>query len=1070
MTNKSSNPDQRTLAGRMFDYFFVKKTFAIILCLAIAVTGVIGYRFMIKESLPDLEVPQALIITSWPGATPELIEKEVTNIIERSLRDIDGIKRLRSGSMESVSIVSVEFRANANMTDSMAKLRRAVANAEPDLPKKSEKPSIEQVSVRDIPICTFAISGHVDERDLEKAARMLQKRLERTSGVRKVSLFGHRQEILQIRLDHNRIRSLGISPSLVFSMLETSNVDAPLGRFENPDYPFDMAFYGGWRDVETLRIMPVKRMSQGRLIRLGDIAEVDLGPARETTRTSVSWNGESFVQCVALSVFKTPGRDTIDLVRQAKETVNKTIKSSQWPEGLSCQIVTDESELIEDEVKKALSNGWQSMLLVFIVLFFLLSWREALVAALSIPLTFLGVMAVLWAMGYTFNVLVIIGLVLAMGLLVDDFILMMEGLHDGLFMERLGFVEAARRTIRLYATPSMSGSITTILVFVPLACIGGVDGKFIRVIPVTAAVCLILSYAISIIIDVPLSSGLLTGKKSALGKSRIDKFTVKVSDRLAGWLELKPLKSRRRAMGWVAAGIMLFVISLSAFFTMPSELYPKEDSRELGITVELPADSSLDYSARVGERVAGVLLAKPFFTNVLQVVGQKDAFLLGTISELLTNADDPYYIGFSCTLTPTKERDEPVYVISERLRRELNNALADVPGAEVVMTPLLGGSTAEDPIQIELVGDDMDRLREISYQVRQALQNIPGTVDVRDNLGQIQLEASLTPRREAMNFYHVREDDLSLQLRILTTMEKSGRYRMNGIDKDLKIYVGTLHSDGIRRVDGPTQWEDIAHLAVVNEVDEIVPVSNLVDWEYRQKPPVIIHHEGVRAVTVKARTHGMTAGEILNRLVPDMDKMKADWPKGFDYIVGGEKQAGEETFSSVRRVFVLAMAAVFAILVLLFDSFRQPAIILFAVVGGLTGVLGGFFLLNMPMSFTAAIGIVALVGINVNDAIVMISTMNNHRRQGLSLRLSAARGAADRLRPIVSTTVTTVIGLIPLALADPAWKPLCLAVIFGELASTVISIVLIPCLFLMLTPNNPGYVTTNMEPAMLQSS
>jgi multidrug efflux pump subunit AcrB len=1061
MTDKSNN---RPFYTRVFEYFFINRTFAIVLALAIVVAGVVGYRSMIKESLPDLEVPQALIVTAWPGAAPELMEKEVTNIIERALRDIDGLKRLRSGSMESVSVVSVEFRADADMADSMTKLRRAVANAEPELPKKAEKPSIEQISVRDIPICTLAISGCVDTGVMHKAAKLLKRHLERTSGVRKVSLFGHRREILQVRLDRHRLRGFGISPSLVLSRLETTNVDAPLGRFENADYPFDMAFYGGWRDVETLRMMPVKRMPQGRLIRLGDIAVVEAGPARESTRTSVSWNKEPFMQCVALSVYKTPGRDTIDLVRQTEKAVRQTLSSPQWPSDLTCRVVSDDSELILDEVNKALSNGWQSMMLVFVVLFFLLSWREALVAALSIPLTFLGVMLVLWAMGYTFNVLVIIGLVLAMGLLVDDFILMMEGLHDGLFLEGLGFADAARRAIRLFAVPSLSGSITTILVFLPLAFISGLDGKFIRIIPVTAAVCLVLSYVISILIDIPLSSGLLTRKKAgASGKSRIDRITEKISERVAGWLERKPLKSRWRAMGWVAAGLVLFVISLAAAFSMPSELYPKEDSRELGITVELPADSNLDYSARVGERVAKVLRAKPYFTNVMQVVGQKDAYLLGTIGELLTNSDDPYYTGFTCTLTPSKKRVEPVFVISERLRHELKNALADVPGARIIMTPQLGGSTAEDPIQIELIGDDMNRLREISQHVQKALQSISGAVDIRDNLGQLQLEASLTPRREAMDFYKIREDDLSLQLRILTTMERSGRFRMDGIKDDLKIHVGTLYSDGRASADGPVNWEELERLAVVNEIDNIVPLSNLVDWEYKQKAAVIIHREGMRAVTVKARTHGVTPGEIIEQLEPGLERMKADWPVGFDYIVAGEKEAGAETFSSVNRVFILAVAAVFAILVLLFDSFRQPVIILFAVLLGLIGVFGGFFLINMPLSFTAAIGIVALVGINVNDAIVMITTMNTHRKNGLSLKQSAARGAADRLRPIVSTTITTVIGLIPLALADAAWKPLCLAVIFGELASTALSITLVPCLFLVLTPGNTEYVGCRHE-------
>ncbi len=1049
-----SDQDQRFSAW--FHFLFVNRTFALVLVLLILVTGGVGYRSMIKESLPDLAIPQALIVTEWLGASPEVVEKEITEPLEQRIKAMKGLRRYRSGSLESVSIIAVEFHASAPSAESMQRLRSKIGQAEAYLPKGTEKPKIEQIAVRDIPIATIALFGDLEDATLGHAAKKLEKRLSRIPGVKKVEVQGHRKAVMRVQLLPERLRALGISPTVIKAKLMEGGKDVPWGKFENTDFPYALKMAGAYRDLDALRELPVVRMAEGRAIRLKEVAQVSRSFEKEHTRTAISWRGADFSKVVSLTLYKLPEHDTIQVIDLAQEAMSEAQQAADWPAGMTYQWVADESELIWDELANSFNNGWQAMLIVFLILFILLSWREALVAALSIPLTFFGTLAILWAVGYTFNVLVIIGMILALGLLVDDFILMMEGMHEGLFVRRERFPKAAWHTMKAYAVPSLSGTLTTILVLIPLAAIGGIDGKFIRIIPLTAAVALTLSYVISLLIAIPLSGLLLNRPRYRMTKTRIDQSTEMVERGLRKFLIRHAIPSKGRAWMLIGLAMGLFGLSVIAAQSLPNVLYPKEDGRNLGITIELPVDSSLDDSAALAERVGQVLRSKPYFVHIVRMVGAKDPYSQSSIGDSLSESLAPHFVGFSGLLTPKQERDKLGFEYVEELGAEIEDRLKGVPGARLTITPEIGGPTAEDPVQIELVGEDITELREISQQVQRLLSGIPGVADVQDNLGQMQTTAALVPRREALDFYHVAESDLAEQVRIYMEDDKVGTFILPGLDADLPIRLGTYWPSRGDRPGGPTDWNEFQQLTIIAEQGQSVPLSALVDRSLDQVSQTIPHKEGLRSVTVKAKTTRATVNDIVAALEPKLRELQRTWPRGYEYRFAGEKEAAEETYANVHKAFVIAVFLVFAILALLFDSFKQPAIILFSVVFGLMGVFFGFYVLELPLSFTAMIGIVALIGINVNDAIVMIDTMNRHRRAGRSVQKAAAQGAADRLRPIVSTTVTTTLGLIPLALSDPGWMPLCAAIICGELMSTVTSLGLIPCLYVLLTSTHYG--------------
>ncbi|MEA2038734.1 MAG: efflux RND transporter permease subunit [Thermodesulfobacteriota bacterium] len=1036
-------------------FFFIRPVFAILLTFMLVISGLMAYQSIVKEAAPDLTIPQATVQTEWPGADPETIEKQVTNKIEKKIKSMKGLKRVRSASFNSFSVIAVEFRPNANLTESMQILREKVRDAEPDLPSQAKKPKIEQVSVDDTPMLTIALFGEVDSVILGNTAKYLKDRLEKVPGVKKVDLGGRRKEVVQIQLDPARIVSLGISPTTVRDRIRTANLDMPWDKIENDEIGATVRLYGRFRDVKDLGELPVARLSGGRAVRLNEIGDVHRDLEREKSRVAVSWAGSKFERSVDMSVMKVPGVDTIKTIDRIKGVLEEEFEGFAVPYGIKYSITSDQSEFISEKLRDVFNNGWQAMLCVFVVLFFLLSWREALVAGLSIPVTFLGALSLVSLLGHSLNEMVIIGMVIALGLLVDVFILMMEGMHEGIFGRHLPFGQAAVKTVKTYALPAFTGQMTTILAMVPLFGIGGIDGKFIRIIPVTAICCLVLSFIIALFVDIPLSRAVFSKVKKVHKKSRIDRLTKVASEGLCAWSLRTTVRNRWTALLCTGITVVLLILSVMGMGLLPSILYPKADGRNLGITVELAPGTTLAISQKVGDDLGEILRSKPYLKSVVKFVGQKSPLSRNSIAEALMPFKNSSYVGFSCIFTALEDREKMAFHYLDDLRDELSRALRPYPGSAMVFTPQTGGSTTEDPIQVQLVGDDMEDLRRISLQVQAALREIPGTSDVRDNLGPSRLDVKLLPNREALDFYQIDQDDLACQIRFAMTDDEIGKFPLGGTEEDLEIRLGMAWPSRHGLPGGPTRMEEIGLIRPFRPNGQTVSIFSVLNPVVGEAPLSITHQGGRRSVTVLSKTDKRTVDEILSDLESGLKRMKADWPAGYNYRFGGEAESAAETYSSAGKMFFVAIFLVFALLALQFGSFSQPFIIMFSLPFAMIGTFGGFFLAWIPFSFPAMIGIISLVGIVVNDAIVMIGTMNKHRHQGLSVREAAARGAADRLRPIVSTTITTVVGLIPLSLSSPMWMPLCNAIIFGLISATFISQLVVPCLYLLMTPDRP---------------
>jgi multidrug efflux pump subunit AcrB len=673
-----------------------------------------------------------------------------------------------------------------------------------------------------------------------------------------------------------------------------------------------------------------------------------------------------------------------------------------------------------------------------------------LIAGLSIPLTFLGALAILWLMGQTLNNMVLIGMVLALGILVDVFILMMEGMHEAIFVKGLSFDKAALQTVKTYAAPAFAGQLTTILALTPLMAISGTLGKFIELLPIAAIICLVLSFAIAILVDIPLSRYLLANVKGGEKKSRVDKLSEHASERWVRWSLNHTVRNKATARAWVVGTIALFACAVYAFTQIPVEFFPQSDQRNFSVNVELPPTTTLNVTQEFADDLGEILREKDYLESVIKYVGQRSNLVPS--GELQPN-EGSYLLGFSGVLLPEDEREKISYQYLDDLRKELKAVVDKYPGASMVLNAQQAGQSG-DPIQIEIIGTDLTRLREISQQVQRELQQIRGATDVRDSLGTLQADLRLIPKREELSFYGLTEEQLTTQAQYYTRAIDVGNFAIGGNKEDLEIRLSTAWPSRNGRVGGPTRRDELLAVRFFtnNPNEELISASAVVEPVQAQAPLSIARRDGRRTATVLAKNDNRTVGEILGDLEPKLEEMKKSWSSGYSYSFGGETADQAETFGSAGQALGIAVFLVFAVLVLQLGSFRQPFIILLAIPFALIGTFGGFYLAKIPFSFSAFIGIIALVGIVVNDAIVMVDTMNGYQQEGMKVRQAAARGAADRLRPVLTTSITTIIGLIPLALSDPTWMPLCSAIIFGLLAATLIALVVVPCLYLLLTP------------------
>jgi len=1074
------NSDQRTF----WEFFISHYRFTLLIVLGIILLGVFSVITIPKESNPEVNVPFGTVTTVFPGAAARDVEELVTDVLEDKILTLDQIQVVTSTSREGVSSIFIEFAASADTDEKIAELKEKIDEAEIDLPTEAEDPIVQKIRFSDQPILTFSLSGPFALPQLKQFSEDLKDEIERISGVSRVILSGGQEREIQVIVNKQKLDSFGVSINQVTIAIQRANADIPTGFIETAETRYTLRLRARLLDIEEVRRVPVTIRGNTPVF-VEDVAEVIDGYTEQTTISRLSVEGSIPLPAISMQVFKVSGGNIVNIGTQITETIEQA-EQDFLPENIEIAIIFNMAEFIKEDLQTLTRSGSQTVLLIVIILLLFLGWREALLAALAIPLTFLMTFIFLSAIGSTLNFISIFALILSLGILIDSSIVIVESLHEYTVKRGKSAREAAIYTLRDFHTPLAAGTLTTLFAFAPMLLMSGILGEFIKHLPITLIIVLssslFVAFALIPVIGMKFlrvrkseqggeavygmmhsdtvnyenSSGfddptekprldqrlLQFGKKTPFGKIPYHKIkNFHLGDRFGGVYEevlVSLLQSRKRKRIFVAVLALLFVLSMALPVTgiLKVNMFPSEDFEVFFIDVSRPIGTPLELTSRIVEPIEEILRADARVESFVVTIGSATEIDLGGASQ------GSHLANISVTLIDKKFREQR----SSLIIAEFQRAFVNLVDADVFVTELGSGPPTGAPVLVTISGKSLDILEDIANTVESFLKDIPGTRNIQNSNPEASGEFVLHIDRGKAQLYGITTVEVAQFLRNAVSGTKATVIRTEGEEIDVVVKYA-LDTSKVR--DGKTNIVDLNTLEslVIATPRGDIPLSSFTTSELTGGRPRIQHEDGERIIRVSSLTVGeVTAIQIFDQL---QEKMRGvPIPAGYQVVMGGEREDLQQSYNDMFRAMGIAVFLIGGLLVLQFRSYRQPLFVLAIIPLALIGVFPGLVLVGLPLSFPGIIGIVALVGIVVNDAIILVDKINKNRRIKMPIFEAVKEAGVARLQPIILTTITTAIGIIPITLSAELWRSLGTSIIFGLLFSTVLTLFVIPMLYL----------------------
>jgi len=1035
----------------ILDFLVRQKKFALVFSFAFIAIGILSVVGMQRDQFPTVDFEVLSVTTAYPGASPEDVEKSVTNVIEEELLSVSGLKEITSTSREGISSIIVTLEADLkDVTTVKNDVRNAINRVKAFPEEVTELPRVIDFNVTEFPVITINIdstSGNFNQA--RQITDELQVAISRIKGVAQVDNPSYLDSEIQIKVNPDKLDKYNISVNEVISTISTRNARFTVGGNNQESLEKNIVILSEFESIDDIKDVVIKSSFDGPVIRLGDIAEVFRGQEEETSITRVNGT-KGFV----LQVKKQPQADIIRTVKRIRERVAELQKNI--PDDINIFYTDDSSEAVANRLEIIIKNGYIGLALVLVVLGAFLSLRTAFWVAVSIPVTLLGTVFGLGLTGNTINLISLSGFILVLGIVVDDSIIIAESIHH--YKSKGGdlyknVVMGLKRVIM----PVVTTIISTMLVMSSFFLMSGILGKFIYVLPVVVIFALGISFLeITFALPAHLS-------------------TTKVEKQRTWFIPVENIYNRfmHYSLRWRYLIVPIFVAllvytSFFAFKNIPFNLFPSRGATVMFANIEAPNGSSAAYTEKIVIDVENLIVSE---------IGEDLKSYTSTIGSYFTNRAD-----IEIALTPTSDRERA----AEDMEEKLKALVEDVEGAEKIRISLLRpGPPQGADIEVTLVSENdaqrvlaADRLEEILKSI-DAVDNI----NRNDEIGKPRIETVLDFDEMA----RLGVDYQSVYRHLRTAF--SGSYvtdaTIAGKDEDVRIYIGN----------GSNTENFIKNTTIKNRQGNSIPMSQFSKLREIEGEPDYNHLDGDRSIKLTASisdgrpknkpttgTRGQTFdGDQSFKMTSDGDQsMKRGPPRGpppsktailarvlkelnapvdfpqVSIITSGGAQESIESLQDFLRAFVVAIVGIFLLLAILFNSYSQPMLVLAAVPFSLIGVVWAFYFHGEPLSFFALTGSLALMGVIVNDSLVMVSHLNYIKEKSASLEdkiVWIARGSRDRLRPVVLTTLTTMAGVLPLAYGiggtDVFLQPMVLALGYGLIFGTFLTLILLPCMYLM---------------------
>ncbi len=986
------------------------------------IAGIFAYRTMPKDQYPDVAMAAVAINTAIPGASPKEVEQLVTIPIEEELAQLDDIDTMESTSAEGFSTIFIQFDTDVDQNfEKMTEVQNKI-NQVQRLPEDAEPSMVMEIKPPFF-TATVAILGTAPENEIRDFAEDLEDAIKNLSGVAEVRTSGLREREIWVEVDPTRLYSYGLSLADVSNALARRNLNLPGGNIKLERGEFAVRTEAEFKDLDQIRGTIVKEDDDG-YVYLRDIARVT-----DTFEDRISLARLDGQASVNLVINKNKTSNTITLIEQIRELVASF--EERLPAGTYMRIVDDASIEVKNRLRGLYSNLALGLMLVVGAIWMLIGIRPALMVAAGIPVAFLMTFVMVQAWGFSINTLVLFSLILVIGLVVDDAIVVCENIYRH-YESGLPLAQAAVKGTEQIMMPVCATVMTTVAAFLPLLLMGGMLGEFMSIIPIVVTFALLASLFESFFI---LPSHVVEWGGSR-GPTGLEDTRPWFHRTLGYYRKVLKWCLRFRYAGVVALMIGAFLCINLALFRMDFILFGGRDLEAFTVAVEAPPAATIEETTRIITEIEERALALNARTNEAESVRTE----VGSLQRGGMNRRSGTHLGeVTIDLIDLNQRERSGQEVSNDLRSQLG----DITGVRAVnIEESREGPPVGKPVQVRIIGDNFDTLQTIAGEIKEYLHGVEGVKDIIDSFppGKDEVRPELDLEKIAA---------LGLDVRTIAT-EIRGAFE--GIEAT-QVYDGNEEIEVMVKYDGQSR-ASLASLADMQFATPMgmVPFSNVARLERRPGVSAISHYFEKRTISVTADVlpRVITSSRVNQMLMQEFDDIGSRYP-GYSLTFGGEFEDTNESVASMFRAFTVSIVLIYVILGGLFRSFIQPVIVMFSVPFAFVGVVLGFFILNEPLGMFSVIGTIALAGIVVNDSLIMIDFINRKRAEGMGEIESILEACSIRLRPILLTSITTVLGLLPMGIGlfgvDEFLKPMAIAIGWGLLFSTFLCLLLIPCVY-----------------------
>jgi HAE1 family hydrophobic/amphiphilic exporter-1 len=1013
------------------DLSIKQPVFATMMMAALVVLGMFSYKELSTDLFPNVDIPVVSIGTLYPGVAPETVETEVTKRIEEAINPVEGLRHITSVTTEGYSSVVAEFRLGTNIHTAAQDVRSKVSGLRRDFPEGVEDPVIQRLDPADLPIVSLSVeSSQLSPKQLTSLAeKVIKKRLENVEGVGSLTIVGGERREIQILLDPDRLKAYDLTVPEVVAALRGENLEVPAGKITQGPLEELVRVEGKFAQPEAFNDLIVKNI-RGVPVYLRELATVEDG--HEEQRTLALIDGK---RALALEVRKQSGGNTVDVADAVKAELGKL--NQELPGRTTLRVVKDLSVFIHDaveDVQVTLVLG--AIFTVFVVFLFLNSWRSTVITGLTLPISLIAAFIIMRALGFTLNMLTLMGLSLAVGLLIDDAIVVRENIVRHMQQGKDHF-SAARDGTSEIGLAVMATTFTIIAVFVPVAFMGGIVGQFFYEFGLTIAFAVLVSLFVSFTMDPMLSSRWYDPSIEAGIRRRgiarlLEAFDRRFLDLHVAYEKAVAFSLRHRALV-LGIALVLFVWSLGMFPRLGSSFFPEYDRGELQVAFKAAPGSSLEQTEDVAREMVDTISGLPGV-----------AYTFTTIAAGMSAATNEGLVYVK--LKPAAERRDVSY---SGFRNTLRRQFADFGRATTSVEEVEEMGDAK-PIQISVRGPDLEVLDQLSNQVADLVRGVPGAADVDRSLDQDKPEVQIHVDRKLASDLGIRLDSLAVALRALLNGEVATQYEDEDSDAyDVRV---RLAAEDRRSLAALSTTEILSTKKDAAGKDMLIPVDQVASFQRGTSASQIRHRDLIREVRVSANTAGRPLGNVIADIQSAGRSLAV--PRGFEISYTGQTEDMRESFEYMFDALLLAVVFIYLILASQFGSFVHPLSIMLSLPLSLIGVVAMLWATGDTLNIMSMIGLILLMGLVTKNAILLVDFTNRLRERGSTRDEALVKAGGTRFRPIVMTTLAMIFGMAPLAFEIGAGAevraPMARAVIGGLITSTLLTLVAVPVVYSLL--------------------